>query len=1105
MNTIVIAFLISIASCCALTSAAVEGQCTIAPTALRCEYLVDPEGIDVREPRLSWVLEHRRPDVRGARQTAYRILVSDDPERLARDEGNLWDSGKIASDASSHIVYAGKRLGSRSQVYWKVRAWDEDDRPSPWSEAARWSMGLLNADDWSAKWIGDPTEAPPVFGAHNGYHSRFAPSPETTKWVAIDLGERRTIDGVRLHPARPYDWREDMPGFMFPQRFRIEVADAPDFAGAKTVVDRTTSDVTNPGTEAATYAFPAVEGRYVRLVATHLRMRDAGNYGLAFAEMQVLSEGRNVALEGRTSASDSIEQGAWSIRNLNNDDLTSHPGGGVEPLPAPMLRREFDLDPDAAPITRATLYVTALGLYEVHINGSRVGDHVLAPEWTDYLRRVQYQAFDVTAHVGDGANAIGVQLADGWYAGEIGLTGLSPTGRSRAIYGRLPKLRLQLEIERSDGTRQVVTSDEHWRSTIDGPLRAADIMDGELYDASMEQDGWDRPGFDADGWTAVRIHDGIDVELDAQRNEPIRVTAERQPNAITEPRPGVYVFDMGQNMVGWCRIKVRGEAGTTVTLRHAEILQPNGMLYTTNLGGAAQTDRFILAGRGVETFEPRFTYHGFRYVEVTGLSQRPAIEHLTGCVVHSDPPAAGRFECSSPMLNQLMQNINWTQRNNMHSTPTDCPQRSERMGWMGDILVFADAACFNLDMAAFYTKWLRDVRDAQAPDGRYPDFAPHPYDPSARFSGTAAWGDAGVFVPWSAYRNYGDVRLLAEHFDSARRWVDHIHERNPDLLWKHSRGNDYGDWLNGDTIELENWPRTGGEVPKEILATAFFARSTELVSRMASVLGRDEDAKHYGELAAGIRDAFNAAYVSDEGEIDGDTQAGYALALRFRLLPDRLLDAAMVRLLAGIERYDGHLSTGFQSTLPLMFVLRDLGAIDTAYELLNRRTPPSWGYLIDQGATTIWERWDGYVTGRGLHSSGMNSFDHYAFGAVGEWMYRTIVGIEPDPEVPAYKRFIVRPRPGGGLTWARGHHDSMHGRIACAWQIDDRRRMAMTVTVPANTTAEIHVPTAEPDDVMEGGRRARGADGLVYIGFEDGAVIYRAGSGRYEFSSQLVR
>jgi len=898
----------------------------LAPDNLRCEYLTNPPGIDVPKPRLSWKVNDAS---RGAVQTAYQVLVARSRELLKANKGDMWDSGKVASDRSIQVVYGGGPLESGRPYYWKVRTWDAQDRPSPWSKAALWGMGLLDAKDWTAQWIEDPAEGEP-------------------------------------------------------------------------------------------------------------------------------------------------------------------------PLPSPMLRKTFRIDGD---IHRATVFATALGLYELHINGRRVGDQVLAPEWTDYHKQMQYQTYDVTRLLRRGDNAIGAILGEGWYSGRIGLTGIVPGGPGRGIYGPKPRLLVQLEIKMADGSHQRIVSDGTWRCTTEGPIRSGDILDGETYDARREMPGWDRPGFDDSHWKSVKVSEPTPTRLVAQPNEPIRILKKLKPVALTEPKPEVYIFDLGQNMVGWVQFKIRGKAGTTATLRHAEVLNPDGTIYTANLRSAAQTDRYTLRGKGQEVFEPHFTYHGFRYVEVTGLPQKPSLDALTGCVFHSSSPDAGRFECSAPMLNKLWENIFWTQRGNMHGIPTDCPQRDERLGWMGDIQAFSQTAIFNMDMAGFFTKWVRDIRDDQADDGRFPDFAPHPFGPNERFSGAPAWGDAGTVVPWRVYTNYGDTRMLEEHFEAAKRWVEYIRARNPDLIWRNGRNNDYNDWLNGDTLIHQGWPTKGAAIPNEVLATAFFAHSTEIAAKMASVLGREEEARRYRALFEEIREAFHRAFVEPDGHILGDTQAGYALALHFNLLPDHLRSAAARHMVEGIRRYNHHISTGIQTTHRLMLELTRNGYHEMAYQLLNNRTFPSWGYTIDNGATTIWERWDGYVRGRGFQDPGMNSFNHWALGSVGEWMYRVILGIEPDESDPGYRHFILRPRPGGGLTWAKGEYRSIRGKILVSWRLD-RNTFHLDITIPANSAATVYIPAQDAARVTENGQPAAQATGVEPLRMEEGAAVFRVGAGSYRFASE---
>lgn len=895
-------------------------------THLRAEYLVDPLAVDVREPRLSWRIDSNR---RGARQTAYRVLVASSAATLARNTGDLWDSGKVISNQTNQIVYAGKPLASRQRCFWKVGVWDENDRPTMWSRSSQWTMGLLQPADWSAEWIGD-----------------------------------------RL---------------------------------------------------------PSVD---------------------------------NVA--------------------------------------ATMLRRTFKLP---ARVRRAIVYASALGAYELYVNGRRVGDQILAPEFTDYHTRTQYQAHDVTALLQAGDNCIGALLGDGWYAGGIGL-GQALIKKSRNIYGTHPRLIAQLEIELANGKTERLVTDGDWRTTREGAIRASDILNGEDYDARREMPGWNTATFDDKAWQAADVARDVKTRLVAQPNEPIRITQDLKPIAVAEPQPGVYVFDLGQNMVGWCRLRAQGKAGTKVTLRHAEMLNDDGTVYTDNLRAAKQTDTFTLRGAGgVETFEPHFTYHGFRYVEVTGLSAKPALDLLTGRALYSAMQETGSFVCSSPMLNKLWQNILWTQRDNMHSMPTDCPQRDERLGWMGDIQIFVGTGILNMDMAAFYTKWMVDVRDAQADDGRFADFSPHPFGRNERFTGVPGWGDAGIVVPWRMWQHYGDRRILEQSFDSGKRWVEFIRLHNPDLLWKNKRGNDYGDWLNSDTFIYEGFPRKGGEVPKEVFATMMFAYATDLLARMAEVLDKQDEAQRYAALFTDIKAALNKAYVSADGRIQGNTQAGYALALHFDLLPQALRPLAVKHMLEGIAAYKGHMSTGFHSTYRMMLELTKAGHNETAYRLINHREFPSWGYSIENGATTIWERWDGYVKGRGFQNKGMNSFNHYAIGAVGEWMYRVILGINHDDARPAYEHIVIRPQPGGGLTWARGSYDSIRGKIAVNWSVS-AGNFKLDVTIPANTTATVYVPSKDTAKVFAGNQPASKASGVRFLRSEDGAAVFQVQAGIYHFEAR---
>lgn len=1063
------------------------------PVNLRVEYLVEPLGIDTPAPRFSWEVSDDRI---GERQTAYEIEVMSGGG-LASGTADLWDTDKKLAPDTNQIEYAGKTLSSGTLCYWRVRTWDSEDRPSEWSVPARFGVGLLSPSDWTALWIADPHEPTPPLQPRNGFHSQLAASPDELKWVTIDLGQPQMIDRVTLWPARPYDWNRDAPGFMFPIRYFIQASISPDFTNATTLVDLTHADQPNPGTQSVTHDFSPSSARYIRVAATRLGTRESTEFGLALAEFEVYSSDRNVAAAAEVAASDSIEMRQWSTRYLTDGDRLSHGPGDMEALPAVRLRREFNC---SSPVTRATAFVSALGLYEMLINGRRVGDHHLAPGWTDYIRRVEYQAYDVTDLLDrSGDNAIAVTLGDGWYAGRIGMAqALDPRGFPRAVYGRTPRFIAQVDLEHADGTRTRIVTDDTWKTSTSGPIRSADMLDGVLIDRRLEQPGWDQPGFNDALWSSARIDGSIVARLEFQRNDPIRVTREIPAQSMNEPAPGVHVFDLGQNMPGVVRLRVSGNAGQEVTIRHAEMLNDDGTLYTANLRGAPSIDRYILRGDpDGETLLAPFTYHGFRYAEVTGLTSPPALSDLTGVVFHSAPRETGSFECSNAMVSKLWENILWTQRANHMNVPTDCPQRDERLGWSGDILAFGQTACFNLDMAAFIAKWAVDVRDAQADDGRYPDFAPHPFGKNDRFTGVPAWGDAGVFVPWNAYENYGDMRLLAQHFESASRWVDWIHSANPDLIWRNRRHNDYNDWLNGDTLIQKDWPTTGGAVPNELFATAFFARSTEIVAQMARALGKDSEAKKYADLRMSIGEAFRANFMEPDGGLNGDTQGGYALALSFGLIPEDLKARSAAHMLEAVNRYDGRMSTGFHTSHRLMLELTRFGYDEAAYGLMTSTRFPSWGYTVENGATSIWERWDGYVKGRGFQDPGMNSFNHYAIGSVGEWMYRAILGINQAEGSVAWKNIILRPRVGGGMTWARGSYHSINGPIESAWKLSGSS-FEMTFRIPPGCSAEVHVPAnldvtlTDLDD-----RDLAGSPAIHALGVRGDSTLFAVPSGSY--------
>jgi alpha-L-rhamnosidase len=728
-----------------------------------------------------------------------------------------------------------------------------------------------------------------------------------------------------------------------------------------------------------------------------------------------------------------------------------------------LLRTGFEL---TRPVVRATAYATARGVYRLRLNGARVGDHELAPGWTDYRRRIHYQAFDVTGLLRPGANALGVELGEGWYAGFLGWMAKKAGGH----YGDRPSALVLLEVEHDDGSVATVVSDGGWQATR-GPRVHSDLQMGERFDARLHEPGWAEPGFEAAAWETVVVHaPPAAAVLEPQPCEPVRVVRELTPVGLREAAPGRWVFDLGQNLTGWARLRAAGPRGTVVTLRFGEALADDGTVYVENLRTAAARDVFVLAGsEGAETFEPAFTFHGFRYVEVSGLAAPPRIEDLTARVVHSDAPWAGSFSCSHELLNAIERNVEWGQRGNFLSIPTDCPQRDERLGWLADTQVFAATALRTMDCSAFLGKWLQDVRDAQAPDGAFPDVAPLPPDYHALSHGAPGWGDAGVLVPWEVYRACGDRDVLARAWPSMVRWMDHLAALNPGGLRRAGLYNSYGDWLD-----------VGVQTDKALLATAYWALDALTMAKAARALGRlDPEVAAWEALHARIAAAFRAEWA--EGGDDGAggaagggplrgavaTQTACLLALRAELLPEHQRPALAGQLADDVIARGRRLSTGFLGTGLICPVLTEHGHAALAYDLALAETFPSWGATIRNGATTMWERWDGWTPEHGFASPNMNSFNHYAFGAVGEWLHRCVAGLDQHPGSAGWSHVQVRPHVDERLRWARAEHHSPRGLVRAGWERSGEE-LTLAAELPPGAVGTVHVPGGEAVEVASG-------------------------------------
>ena len=775
----------------------------------------------------------------------------------------------------------------------------------------------------------------------------------------------------------------------------------------------------------------------------------------------------------------------WSAEWIT-PDLSNSASNNSEAID--MLRKTFDIQ---GSVRNARLYATSLGLYEVQLNGEKVGNDHFTPGWTSYNNRLQTQTYDITKQLQSGTNAIGVILADGWYKGNLAWE------KNRNIYGDTRALLLELHIQFEDGSVAHISSDSSWKAST-GPILYSELYHGETYDARLEQRDWSCADFTDSHWLPVNILSHGKEMLIPQENEPVRIMEELQPIAILTTPRGETVIDFGQNMVGWVEFSVMASSGTEITIQHAEVLDKEGNFFTENMRSAKQLNRYICCGNGKESFHPHFSFQGFRYVKIEGYPGLLASDNFIGKVIYSNMQANGQFECSNPLLNQLQKNIVWGQKGNFLDIPTDCPQRDERLGWTGDAQVFIRTACFNMNVAPFFTKWLRDLKADQLTSGGVP-----PVIPSILkgMDSSSAWGDAAVICPWTLYLCYGDSRILAEQYDSMKAWVDYIRDQGENrFLW--NSGFHFGDWLGLDAKENSY---TGATL-KDLIATAFYAYSTELVSRSAAVLGFDEDAKAYSALHRRIVEHFSLEFMTPNGRLASPTQTAQVLALMFELVEGDTRKRVASDLARMIEDNGFKLTTGFVGTPYLCHVLSQNVYLDVAYKLLLQQEYPSWLYSVNKGATTIWEHWDGIKEDGSFWSNDMNSFNHYAYGAVGDWMYRVIAGIEIDEQRPGYRHVRIQPQPGGNLSFAKASYKSLYGLISSDWEIIEGDEGELTgptmhikISIPPNTSATVILPQAKLDQTTESKLHLQKVEGLLHYAEIASGVKLELTSGNYAF------
>ncbi|MFT2008874.1 glycoside hydrolase family 78 protein [Pontibacter sp. 13R65] len=885
---------------------------------LRCEMLQNPEGIDVTMPRLSWEMTGKQ---RGIEQTAYQILVASTPEKLAANEGDLWNSGKVSSNQSVHVQYAGKRLSSRDECYWKVKTWTKDGESS-WSTPAYWSMGLLHYGDWVGRWIG-------------------------------------------MDKLFPWDQEE----------------------------------------------------RFSRLSARY-------------------------------------------------------------------FRKEFEAPKE---IKKAKVYIIGLGLYELYLNGQRIGDQVLAPAPTDYSENVKYNTFDVTEQLKSGKNAIATVLGNGRF---YTMRQYKPYKNKTFGY---PKMLLNLVIEYTDGTTEKIRTDESWKMTANGPIRTNNEYDGEEYDARKEMPGWNAVGFNDKQWLQAEYVQEPTGEFEAQMNEHMKIMETLKPVSVKQLKPGTYIVDMGQNMVGWVKMKVQGKKGDQVTLKFAEVLNEKGELALENIRDAKVTDIYTLKGGGEEEWEPSFVFHGFRYVEVSGFPGKATVNNFEGRVVNDAMKTVGSFKTSNAIINQVHENSYWGIRGNYKGMPLDCPQRNERQPWLGDRPTIAYGESFIFDNGKLYAKWLDDIQYAQKADGSIPDVAPAFW---RYYSDNMTWAGTYLMIADMLHQQYGNIKPIEKHYPSMKKWLQYmqnLYMSDGYIMTKDS----YGDWCAPPaTIEAGRGMNANVKNPSQLISTAYHYYYLQMMQRFARLTGNEGDIAGYQALAEKVREGFNTEFFNAEGAFYGENKlTDNLLALYFGLVPKEQ-EAALVNTIVKIIEVEnkGHLSTGVVGTQWIMRSLTEFGRPDLAYKLATNTTYPSWGYMVANGATTIWELWNGNTA-----APTMNSYNHVMMlGDLVSWYYEDLAGIKSSREQTGFKQIEMKPLMIDGLDFVNASYHSMYGLIKSDWK-KEKKRFTWKISVPANTKAVVYIPASSEKSVTEGGKKASSANGIKFLRMEGDRAVYELGSGDYSF------
>lgn len=1038
------------------------------PVHLKCEAWTEPVGLDLPRPQFSWEPPTLRDDgsiqSRGTRQASYELRVASSRESLERSQPDLWDSGRVASDATFGVPYAGKPLASAQQCWWQVRVWDQNDVATGWSDPASWTVGLLTEGDWKAKWIGAESRDGPSPRKGLGFHAKESRDLTEPKWVQVDLGRSLPIERIALWPVKNHGGADT---FGFPVRFRVEASDDPDFKQPSIIADRTADDVPPPD-GAMELVAPKSAGRYIRVTATKLWPRSDGVGCFALAELEVFSGGKNVAWETPVSAKDSVESWGWTAAALTD-------GAGDPVYVTPLLRKQFEAPKRVA---RALAFVSGLGQYEMTLNGAKVGDAWLTPGWTQYGKTALYDTYDITALLRQGSNAVGLRLGNGMYNMNDDTRG----GQQLRSFG-LPKAICQIRLEYADGTRDLIVSDRSWR-VARGPTTYSGVFGGEDYDGRREEPGWDSPGFDDSRWKPALEVDGPGGGLYGLSHAapPIKLIETREPVKVTALRPDLVIYDLGQNAPYIPRIAVSGPAGTVLRFRPAEILKPDGSIdQTTMRPGKLIT--YTLRGGENEAYWPRFFYCGSRYWQAdarapdgTPIPVESVVKHFDGLLVHSSSEPTGDFACSDGLFNQTYSLILWAMRSNMVSIITDCPHR-EKSGWLEQIHLNGPGLMYSFDMLPLFRKTVWDMADAQQANGMVPTMAPEYFIYENGYRDSVEWGGACIYLPRDISRWYGDSSFIAQQYGMMARYLAYLGTKAKDGILS----NGLGDWDG-----YGNDKRT----PIPVTDTAYYHLAAQTMSEFAKLLGKADDQKRYADLADSIRTAFNKSFLDPAtGKVATGSQSCQATALDLGLLPDSQRQAAFDRLLDDVQAQSFAVSCGEVGHPSLLRVLADHNRSDLVYRIHHQSDRPGYGWQIKKGETTLTEAWDASPI----------SHNHFMLGHIMEWFYADLAGLKPDPSAPAWQHIIINPQPVEGVMWARARYHSIRGEIAVEWK-RTQLEFGLSVNVPPNCQATVHVPIGEDDTVTESGVNAKAAPGVHLVKVEGARAVYEIGSGDYHFS-----